>query len=78
MSHRYNQLCDLLRRPQGCSVAEAVERLGVTPGGCRGMIRDLRAILPVQTSYSAPRGRGRGQIAIHRLRDDESGDRHAP
>jgi hypothetical protein len=68
MSHRYNQLCDLLRRLQGCSVAEATYELGVTASGCRGMIRDLRALLPVQTTYSPHRGRGRGRIAIHRLR----------
>jgi molybdenum-dependent DNA-binding transcriptional regulator ModE len=68
MSHRYNRLCDLLRRPQGCSVAEAARELGVTPGSCRGMIRDLKALLKVDTVYLQHRGRGKGQQAIHYVR----------
>jgi hypothetical protein len=71
MSRRYNKLCDLLRRPQGCSVAEAARELGVTPGGCRGMIRDLKAVLKVDTVYLTHRGRGKGQQAIHYVRQTE-------
>jgi predicted ArsR family transcriptional regulator len=71
MSRRYNQLCELLRRPQGCSVAEAARELGVTPGGCRGMIRDLKGLLRVETVYLRHRGRGKGQQAIHYVRQTE-------
>lgn len=71
MSYRYNKLCDLLRRPQGCSVAEAARELGVTPGGCRGMIRDLKGLLKVDTVYLKHRGRGKGQQAIHYVRQTE-------
>ncbi len=44
---------------------EACEVLGVTPAGCRGMIRDLKALMPVETVYLEPRGRGKGMRAVH-------------
>jgi hypothetical protein len=68
MSNRYRQLMNLMSRPQGCPVAEASEHLGITPAGCRGMIRDLKALLPVRTVYLAPLGRGKGQRAVHFIR----------
>jgi molybdenum-dependent DNA-binding transcriptional regulator ModE len=71
MSRRYNQLCDLLRRPQGCSVAEAARELGVTAGSCRGMIRDLKGLLSLETVYLRHGGRGKGQQAIHYVRQTE-------
>lgn len=67
MSRRYNTLCDLMRRPQGCSVAEAAKLLGITPAGCRGMIRDLKELLPVETAYCEHGGRGKGRPAVHRI-----------
>ncbi|MFL6604516.1 MAG: hypothetical protein ACJ8R9_24710 [Steroidobacteraceae bacterium] len=69
MSNRYIRLLDLLRRPEGCSVVEASQALGVTAAGCRGMIRDLRAVVTVESVYEAPGGRGKGQRAIHFVRD---------
>jgi predicted ArsR family transcriptional regulator len=68
MSNRYIRLLDLLRRPEGCGVVEASQTLGVTAAGCRGMIRDLRAMVPVESVYEAPRGRGKGRRAIHFVR----------
>ena len=68
MSNRYIRLLDLLRRPEGCSVVEASQTLGVTAAGCRGMIRDLRAVVRVESVYEAPGGRGKGQRAIHFVR----------
>jgi hypothetical protein len=68
MSNRYIRLLDLLRRPEGCSVVEASQTLGVTAAGCRGMIRDLRAVVRVESVYEAPGGRGKGRRAIHFVR----------
>jgi|GEM_PF-3525798 len=65
MSTRYIRLLDLMQRPQGCRVDEACQVLGVTPSGCRGMIRDLKAVAPVRTVYLEHRGRGRGRVAVH-------------
>lgn len=65
MSTRYLRLYDLLRRPEGCGVQEASEIIGVTPAGCRGMIRDLRALVPIRTVYLEHGGRGRGRRAVH-------------
>lgn len=61
---------DLMRRPEGCSAHEAATTLNVTPGGVRGMIRDLRELLPVETIYEPHGGRGKGQRAIHYVRSD--------
>jgi molybdenum-dependent DNA-binding transcriptional regulator ModE len=69
MSNRYIQLLDLLRRPEGCSVLEASRTLGVTAAGCRGMIRDLRAVVSVESVYETHGGRGKGRRAIHFVRD---------
>jgi predicted ArsR family transcriptional regulator len=69
VSNRYIRLLDLLRRPEGCSVLEASQALGVTTSGCRGMIRDLRAVVTVESVYEAPGGRGKGQRATHFVRD---------
>jgi predicted ArsR family transcriptional regulator len=68
VSNRYIRLLDLLRRPGGCSVVEASQTLGVTAAGCRGMIRDLRAVVHVESVYEAPGGRGKGRRAIHFVR----------
>jgi len=68
MSNRYIRLLDLLRRPEGCGVVEASQTLGVTAAGCRGMIRDLRAVVHVESVYEAPGGRGKGRRAIHFVR----------
>jgi hypothetical protein len=65
MSTRYVRLMDLMRRPEGCGVAEASRTLGITQGGCRGMIRDLKRLLPVETVYEDHGGRGRGRRAVH-------------
>jgi hypothetical protein len=65
VSTRYIRLMDLMRRPEGCGVEEASRALGVTPGGCRGMIRDLKRLLPVETVYESHGGRGRGRRAVH-------------
>jgi len=72
LSTRYVRLMELMRRPQGCGVEEASRALGVTRGGCRGMIRDLKLLLPVETVYEQHGGRGRGRRAVHfvRLADD--------
>ncbi len=72
MSTQYIRLMDLLRRPEGCGVEEAARTLGVTPGGCRGMIRDLKRLLPVQTEYERHGGRGRGRRAVHFIRIADS------
>ena len=72
MSKRYRQLMDLMRRPEGCSAREAATALNVTPAGARGMIRDLRQLLSVETIYQAHGGRGKGQPAIHYMRADLS------
>jgi predicted ArsR family transcriptional regulator len=68
VSNRYIRLLDLLRRPEGCGVEEASQTLGVTAAGCRGMIRDLRALVPVESVYEAAGGRGKGRRAIHFVR----------
>ena len=73
MSHRYLRLIDLMRRPEGCQVQEACQTLGVTPAGCRGMIRDLKALMPVETIYLEPRGRGKGMRAVHFMRSAGTG-----
>ena len=65
MSRRYVRLLDLMQRPQGCRVEEACQELGITASGCRGMIRDLRAVAAVRTVYLDHRGRGRGRVAVH-------------
>jgi molybdenum-dependent DNA-binding transcriptional regulator ModE len=65
VSTRYVRLMDLMRRPEGCGVAEASRTLGVTPAGCRGMIRDLKRLLSVETVYEYHGGRGRGRRAVH-------------
>ncbi|HVO48021.1 MAG TPA: hypothetical protein VMT29_17000 [Steroidobacteraceae bacterium] len=65
MSRRYVRLLDLMQRPQGCRVEEACQELGITPSGCRGMIRDLRAVASVRTVYLDHRGRGKGRVAVH-------------
>ena len=70
MSNRYLRLIDLMRRPEGCRVEDACRELGVTPSGCRGMIRDLRALVPVETVYLEPRGRGKGRRAVHFMRPE--------
>ena len=71
MSTRYIRLLDLMRRPEGCGVEEASRTLGVTPAGCRGMIRDLKQLLPVETVYERHGGRGRGRRAVHFVRTCE-------
>ena len=68
MSTQYVRLMDLLRRPEGCRVPEAAATLGITAAGCRGMIRDLKRLLPVETSYGPHGGRGRGRAATHFIR----------
>ncbi len=68
VSTRYIRLMDLMRRPEGCGVEEASRTLGVTPGGCRGMIRDLKRLLAVETVYESHGGRGHGRRAIHYVR----------
>ena len=68
MSNRYTRLMDLMGRPQGCRVEEACAELGVTRAGCRGMIRDLKTLMPVDTVYDRHGGRGRGRSAVHFLR----------
>ncbi|MBS0419805.1 MAG: hypothetical protein JSR66_18990 [Proteobacteria bacterium] len=68
MSSQYIRLMDLLRRPEGCGVPEAAAALGITPAGCRGMIRDLKRLLPIETSYGPHGGRGRGRSATHFIR----------
>ncbi len=65
MSRRYTRLYDLMARPQGCAVAEACTVIGITPAGCRGMIRDLRKLVPVRTVYMPHGGRGKGRTAVH-------------
>jgi predicted ArsR family transcriptional regulator len=72
VSNRYLRLMDLLRRPQGCRVEEASVELGVTPAGCRGMIRDLRSLVPVETVYGRHGGRGKGRSAVHFVRRGDS------
>jgi hypothetical protein len=59
---------DLMRRPEGCSVREAAITLNITPAGARGMIRDLRRLVSVETIYGTHGGRGKGQRAIHYMR----------
>ena len=68
VSNRYTRLMDLMGRPQGCRVEEACVELGVTRAGCRGMIRDLKALVPVETEYDRQGGRGRGRSAVHFIR----------
>jgi molybdenum-dependent DNA-binding transcriptional regulator ModE len=65
VSTRYVRLMDLLRRPTGCAVEEACQTLDITPAGARGMIRDLRKLMPVRTVYERHGGRGKGRRAIH-------------
>jgi hypothetical protein len=65
MSNRYIRLMDLMQRPEGCRVEEACKELRVTPAGCRGMIRDLKRMVPVTTVYLEHRGRGKGRLAVH-------------
>src|SRR5581483_5563774 len=83
VSNRYTRLMDLMGRPQGCRVEEAWVELGITRAGCRGMIRDLKALVPVETEYDRHRGRGRGRSAVHfirtsRLAPGAPADRAAP
>jgi hypothetical protein len=73
VSSRYVRLMELMRRPQGCGVEEASCALGVTRAGCRGMIRDLKLLLPVETVYEPHGGRGRGRRAVHFVRVPDYG-----
>lgn len=73
LSTRYVRLMELMRRPQGCGVEEASRALGVTRAGCRGMIRDLKLLLPVETVYERHGGRGRGCRAVHFVRLPDPG-----
>lgn len=68
VSNRYTWLMELMSRPQGCRIEEACAELGVTRAGCRGMIRDLRAVVRVETVYGRHGGRGRGRSAVHFIR----------
>ena len=77
MSNRYVRLLDLMRRPEGCRVEDACRELGLTAAGCRGMIRDLKGLVPVETVYLEPRGRGRGGAAIHFVKARTT-DSHPP
>lgn len=50
MSRRYNTLLDLMRRPEGCTSEEACAAIRVSPSTFRGMVRDLREVVRVETT----------------------------
>jgi hypothetical protein len=51
MSRKCVKLWDLLKRPQGCMVEEAVSALEVRPAAVRDMVRELRKVTDVRTDY---------------------------
>jgi predicted ArsR family transcriptional regulator len=58
MSKRCRTLHDLMRRPEGITVAEAAETLACSPAAVRDAVRTIKEYgIPVATEYAVIGGR---------------------
>lgn len=62
MSLRYRRLLDLLNRDEGVGSEEGARELGVSKATYRGMLRDLRKVVPLKRVQMADR-----RFATYRL-----------